>query len=191
MSPHETTAHLTAGPAEAGPLPSFNLLGWNLDMNDPTFWALVGLIIFIGVVLYMKVPKAITGSLDSRAAKITSELTAAEALRKEAEAKLAEVQKRAAEAEQEAVGIVAAARREAEQLAATASAQLADRIARREKMAEERITRAEADAIRDVKLAAVETASKAAATVLAEQVSGKAADDEFAKALASVSKALS
>lgn len=191
MSPNETTAHLTAGPAEAGPLPAFNLLGWNLDMNDPTFWALVGLIIFIGVVLYMKVPKAITGSLDSRAAKITADLTAAEALRKEAEAKLAEVQKRAAEAEEEAKGIVAAARREAEQLAAAASAQLADRIARREKMAEERITRAEADAIRDVKLAAVETASKAAATVLAEQVSGKAADDEFAKALASVSKALS
>lgn len=190
MTPNETTAHLTAGPAEAGPLPSFNLLGWNLDMNDPTFWALVGLVIFIGVVLYMKVPKAITKSLDDRAGKITAELTAAEALRKEAEAKLAEVQKRAAEAEEEAKGIVAAARREAEQLAATASAQLVDRIARREKMAEERITRAEADAIRDVKLAAVETASKAAAAILAEQVSGKAADDEFAKALASVSKAL-
>jgi F-type H+-transporting ATPase subunit b len=181
MQEHAATVEHAAD-THAAPLPSFNLLGWNLDMNDPTFWALVGLIIFIGVVLYMKVPKAITGSLDSRAAKITSELTAAE---------LAEVQKRAAEAEQEAVGIVAAARREAEQLAATASAQLADRIARREKMAEERITRAEADAIRDVKLAAVETASKAAATVLAEQVSGKAADDEFAKALASVSKALS
>jgi F-type H+-transporting ATPase subunit b len=190
MQEHATTVE-HAAETHAAPLPSFNLLGWNLDMNDPTFWALVGLIIFIGVVLYMKVPKAITGSLDSRAAKITAELTAAEALRKEAEAKLAEVQKRAAEAEEEAKGIVAAARREAEQLAATASAQLVDRIARREKMAEERITRAEADAIRDVKLAAVETASKAAATVLAEQVSGKAADDEFTKALASVSKALS
>ncbi len=82
MALQETVAHLTAGPAEAGPLPSFNLLGWNLDMNDPTFWALVGLLIFIGVVLYMKVPKSITKSLDDRAAKITAELTAAEALRK-------------------------------------------------------------------------------------------------------------
>jgi F-type H+-transporting ATPase subunit b len=190
MQEHATTVE-HAAETHAAPLPSFNLLGWNLDLNDPTFWALVGLIIFIGVVLYMKVPKAITGSLDARAAKITSELTAAEALRKEAEAKLAEVQKRAAEAEQEAAGIVAAARREAEQLAVAASAQLADRIARREKMAEERITRAEADAIRDVKLAAVETASKAAATVLAEQISGKAADEEFTKALGAVSKALS
>jgi len=185
----ETLEHATE--THAAPLPSFNLLGWNLDLNDPAFWALVGLLIFIGVVLYMKVPKAITKSLDDRAAKITAELTAAEALRTEAEAKLAQVQQRAIEAEAEAKGIVEAARREAGQLAAAASVQLADRIARREKMAEERIARAESDAIRDVKMAAVETASKAAAAVLAEQLSGKAADDEFAKGLAAVSKALS
>lgn len=190
MQEHAATIE-HAAETHAAPLPSFNLLGWNLDLNDPAFWALVGLIIFIGIVLYMKVPNAITKSLDDRAAKITAELTAAEALRKEAEAKLAEVQKRAAEAEAEAKGIVEAARREAGQLAAAASVQLADRIARREKMAEERIARAESDAIRDVKLAAVETASKAAAAVLAEQISGKAADDEFAKGLSAVSKALS
>jgi len=186
------TDQAATGAEHAAPaLPVFDFGFWKADLNDPAFWAMVGLIIFIGIVLYMKVPKAITKSLDDRAAKITSELTAAEALRKEAEAKLAEVQKRAAEAEAEAKGIVEAARREAGQLAAAASVQLADRIARREKMAEERIARAESDAIRDVKLAAVETASKAAAAVLAEQISGKAADDEFTKGLSAVSKALS
>ncbi len=191
MAPNETVAHLTAGPAEAGPLPSFNLLGWNLDLNDPTFWALVGLLIFIGIVVYMKVPRTITKSLDDRAAKISAELSAAEALREEAEAKLAEVQKRAAEAEGEAKGIVEAARREATQLAAAAETALVARIAAREKMAEERIARAEADAIRDVKIAAVETASRAASALLSEQLAGKGGDDEFAKSLAAVSKALS
>jgi F-type H+-transporting ATPase subunit b len=191
MAPHETTAHLTAGPAEAGPLPAVNLLGWNLDMNDPTFWAFIGLLIFIGIIVYMKVPKTITKSLDDRAAKITSELAAAEQLRREAEAKLAEVQKRATEAEADARAIVEAARREAGQLANAAEAALVARIASREKLAEERIARAEADAIRDVKLAAVNTASKAAAAILTEQLSGKAADDEFAKGLASITRALS
>ena len=99
----------------------------------------------------MKVPKTITKSLDDRAAKITSELAAAEALRKEAEAKLAEVQKRAAEAEAEAKAIVEAARREADQLAAAADVALKERISRRQKIAEDRISRAESDAIRDVK----------------------------------------
>ena len=160
------------------------------DLNDPAFWALVGLVIFLAVVVYMKVPRTITKSLDDRAAKITSELAAAETLRREAEAKLAEVQKRAAEAEVEAAGIIAAARREADQLAASAQTALAERIASREKIAEERISRAESDAIRDVKMAAVQTASKAAAVILSEQLTGKAADAEFAKGLAAVTKAL-
>lgn len=161
------------------------------DLNDPTFWAFVGLLIFIGVVVYMKVPKTITKSLDDRAAKITSELAAAQALRAEAEAKLAEVQKRAAEAEADAKAIVETARREADQLAVQAEAALAARITQREKLAEERISRAESDAIRDVKLAAVTTASRAASAILTEQLTGKAGDDEFAKSLASVAKALS
>ncbi len=177
--------------AAPAPLPSFNLLGWNLDLNDPAFWAFIGLVIFIGVIIYMKVPASITKTLDERATKITSELAAAEALRKEAEAKLAEVQKRAQEAEAEAKGIVDAARREAEQLAAAASVALTERIARREKMAEERIARAEIEAVRDVKMAAVETASKAAAAILTDQLTGKAADDEFARSLAAAAKALS
>lgn len=180
-------AHGAAADHAAGALPVFG----PFDLNDPAFWAFVGLIIFIGLILYMKVPGTVTKSLDDRATKITAELAAAEALRKEAEAKLAEVQKRAAEAEAEAKGIVEAARREADQLAAAASVALTERIARREKMAEDRIARARSEAVRDVKMAAVETASKAAATVLVEQLSGKAADDEFSKSLAAAAKALS
>ncbi len=170
--------------------PQLPVLG-PFDLNDPAFWAFIGLLIFIGVIVYMKVPRTITKTLDDRATKITSELAAAETLRKEAETKLAEVQKRAAEAEVEAAGIIAAARREADQLAAAAQAALAERIASREKIAEERIARAESDAIRDVKMAAVQTASKAAAVILSEQLVGKAADAEFAKGLAAVTKALS
>ena len=59
--------HAVAEHAAAGPLPAFNLLGWNLDLNDPAFWAFVGLIIFIGLILYMKVPGTVTKSLDDRA----------------------------------------------------------------------------------------------------------------------------
>lgn len=183
--------HASAADHAAAPLPAFNLLGWNLDLNDPAFWAFVGLLIFIGAIVYLKVPAQITRALDDRASKITSELAAAEELRREAEAKLREVQQRAEEAEAEARAIVEAARREADQLAAAASVALKERISRREKMVEERIARAEAEAIRDVRAAAVETAAKAAAAVMSEQLTGKAADDEFSRSLAAVAKALS
>lgn len=157
---------------------------------DPAFWALVGLAIFVGIVIYMKVPKTVTTALDDRAVKITSELAAAEALRKEAEAKLADAAARQAAAEADAIQIVEAARREAAQLADDSTRALKERLALREKLAEERIARAESDAIRDVKIAAVDTASRAAAAILTEQLVGKAADDHFAASLDAVKKAL-
>jgi F-type H+-transporting ATPase subunit b len=180
-----------ADAAHAAQLPVYDFGVWKADLNDPAFWALVGLVIFLGIVIFMKVPGAIAKSLDARADKITAELAAAEALRREAEAKLSAVQQRAIQAEADARAIVEQARREATQLAAAAQTQLAERIAAREKLAEERIARAEADAVRDVKMAAVDAASKAAAVVLTEQLAGKAADDEFAKGLAAAAKALS
>jgi F-type H+-transporting ATPase subunit b len=160
--------------------------------NDPVTWTALGLIIFLGVVFALVKPhKVIAKSLDDRSSKISSELDNATALRKEAEAKLADAERRQAEAEASAKEIVEIARREAEQFAKDASVALSDRIKLREKLAEERIARAEAEAVRDVRLAAVDTASKAAAQILTETLVGKAADDHFAASLEKVTKALS
>jgi F-type H+-transporting ATPase subunit b len=166
--------------------------GFNIAefFSDPHTWAGVGLLIFLVIMVIMKVPGALTKSLDDRATKIGAELASAEALRKEAEAKLADAGRRQAQAEADARDIVEAARREAAALAAQAQASLVEKLARREKLAEERIARAEADAMRDVKLAAIDTASKAAAQILTETLVGKAADDHFAASLETVKKAL-
>lgn len=158
--------------------------------SDAHTWAGIGLAIFVLVLVALKVPGVLAKALDERASKIGSELANAEALRKEAEAKLEAAKRQQATAETEAREIIEAARREATTLAAQAQASLADKLARREKLAEERIARAEADAMRDVKLAAVDTASKAAAQLLAETLVGKAADDHFATSLETVKKAL-
>lgn len=161
-------------------------------LQDPATWTGVGLIIFILAVIFVaKAPKTIAKGLDDRAAKIRSELDSAAALRKEAEAKLADAERRQKEAETSAKEIVESARREAEQFAKDASAALAERIKLREKLAEERIARAESEAMRDVRIAAVDTASKAAAAILTEQLTGKAADDHFTASLEKVAKALS
>ena len=41
---------------------------------DATFWAMIALFIFLGVVVYLKVPGMLTKNLDDRAAGIRSEL---------------------------------------------------------------------------------------------------------------------
>ena len=176
---HEEAIHEAASHAAATPF-------W----GDAATWAGVGLLIFIALLVWKKIPGALTKSLDDRADKIRTELERAETLRKEAEAKLEEAKKRAAEAEAEAAAIVEFAKKEAAVLSENAAEALKESIARRQKMAEERIARAEAEAIRDVRAKAVETASAAARKVLEESMSGKAGDDHFAASLEAVRKAL-
>lgn len=169
---------------------AYGASGLQVWLEDPSVWASVALFIFLGILLWKNIPGILTKSLDDRAAKIQSELDNAKALREEAEAKLADAKRRQAEAEADAKEIVAAAQREAETLAATAAENLKDSITRREKMAEERIARAEAEAIRDVKMAAIDTASKAAEKVLTDAMAGKSGADHFAQSLEAVKKAL-
>jgi F-type H+-transporting ATPase subunit b len=161
-------------------------------VEDPITWTGLALVIFLlFAFIFLKPHKAVAKSLDERAAKIRSELDNATALRKEAEAKLADAERRQKEAEESAKAIIDQAAREAEQFSKDQTAALAERIKLREKLAEERIARAESEAVRDVRIAAAEAASKAAAVILSDTLTGKAADDHFAASLEKVTKALS
>lgn len=118
---------------------------------DATAWALVGLILFLGIIAYYKVPAMITGALDKRADTIRKEIDDARRLREEAQALLADYQRRRNEAEAEAEGIVAEAKREAERMTVEANEALDDLIARRTAAAEAKIAQAEGQAIADVR----------------------------------------
>jgi F-type H+-transporting ATPase subunit b len=75
---------------------------------DATFFAFVGFVIFLAIVVYMKVPGMMAKSLDDRADQIRNELAEAKRLREEAQHLLAEYQRKRKEAEAEAAHIVAA-----------------------------------------------------------------------------------
>jgi F-type H+-transporting ATPase subunit b len=59
-------------------------------LEDATFWALVALVIFLGLMVYLKVPGVVTATLDKRADAIRKELDDARRLREEAQTLLAE-----------------------------------------------------------------------------------------------------
>ena len=150
---------------------------------DATFWALIALIIFLGIAAYMKVPGMIGKALDERAARIRAELDEAQRLREEAQQLLAEYQRRRKEAEQEAGDIVAAARREAELLVEEAEKKTKDYVARRAALAEQKIGQAERDAVNEVRSSAVDIAVEAARALLAAKVDAKAGADLFRSSL--------
>lgn len=157
---------------------------------DATFWALVGLVIFLGIVVYLKVPGMVAKSLDERAAKISKELDEARTLREEAQALLAEYHRKRKEAEKEASDIVAAAGREANAIVEDAKQKTEEYVARRNKLAEQKIASAEAEAIKEVRTAAVELAVAAATRIVADKVDAKASATFFKASLEQVKSRL-
>lgn len=135
-----------------------------------TIWAIIGLLIFIGIIVYFGVPKMVTKAIDGRIAQIEKELAEAEALRAEAKALLADYQTRRENAEKEAEDIVAAAREEAFRLTAEAKASLEAMIVRRTKSVEDKIAQAEAQAVSEVRSRSADLAVEAARVLLTQQM---------------------
>jgi F-type H+-transporting ATPase subunit b len=136
------------------------------------FWVGIAFIAFLLILLYYKVPGLIAKVLDDRAVAIRKELDEARMLREQAQALLADYQKKHRNAGQEAEAIVEQARREAEAFAAETRKSLAETVERRRKQAEDKIARAEAQAVEDVRAAAVDMAIAAAEKILREKAAG-------------------
>ena len=114
-------------------------------------------------------------ALDDRADAIKNELEDAQRLREEAQALLAEYQRKQRDAEKEAESIVEQAKAEAESLAEESKAKLAEMLERRTKLAEDKIAQAEVQALKDVRAASADLAVAAAQAIIAEQAKGDVA----------------
>ncbi len=153
------------------------------DPNDPLFWVALSFVVFVAVVIYYRVPALVTKSLDDRADAIRRELDEARKLREEAQALLADYQRKAREAENEAKSIIEQAKREAEALASDSRKSLVESLERRSKIAEEKIARAETQALSEVRSTAVETAIAAAHEILKARAGGTTGESLVASSI--------
>jgi F-type H+-transporting ATPase subunit b len=137
--------------------------------GDPEFWVAVAAVIFIAAV-WKPGRRILIGSLDERAARIRADLDEARKLRDEAGQLLAEYQNKQREAAVEAQAIIDQAQEEAERLAAQSARDLDEALARRTRLAEERIVQAEKKALDEIRAVAIDVALAAAREVIASQI---------------------
>lgn len=128
----------------------------------PTVWVALAMATLIGIMVWKKVPGLITSGLDSSIAEIRKQLDEARQLRAEAEALRKEYADKIACAEKDAAAMLDHARHEAEAIVAKAEADTAVVIARRERMAEDKIGAAERAAVADLRSRAADAAAIAA-----------------------------
>ena len=150
-------------------------------MLDNTTWAFVGLILFFAVLAYYGVFSTVGRMLDKRAEAVTAELDAAQRLRREAEALLAEYQQKRVAAEKDAAEIIAHAQDEAKRMTADAEVALKELIEHRTRTVEAKIAHAEAAAVAEVRAVAIDMAISASKRLLIEKVQGEVASELISK----------
>ena len=178
--PATTEAH---APAVADTLASTEAPGGGEHHAEPTAlgfdasgWVALAMVAVFALMIWKKVPSAIGKALDKKIATIRQQLDEAAELRAEAESLKAEYEAKSAQAGAEAATMVERARAEAAGIVAQAETDAAALIERRTRMAEEKIARAEAQALSDVRASAVESAIAAAEKILKSRTTGATAD---------------
>ncbi|MFA8387071.1 MAG: F0F1 ATP synthase subunit B [Pelagibaca sp.] len=160
------------------------------SLANTDFIVTIGFLIFIGVLVYFKVPSLLMGMLDKRAEGIRNDLDEAKALRDEAQALLATYERRQREVQEQADRIVAHAKDEAVLAGEQAKADLERSIARRIATAEDQIASAQAGAVKEVRDRAIAVAISAARDVVAKQMTAKDAAKSIDDAIAEVGQKL-
>jgi F-type H+-transporting ATPase subunit b len=160
-----------ASPVLAASKNPFSTEFWKLSNTD--FIVSVAFLLFIGVLIYFKVPGMIAKMLDQRSTGIQSEIEEARALREEAQTLLASYERKQKEVQAQADRIVAQAKTDAEAAAAQARKDLAISIERRVAAAEDQIASAQASAVKEVRDTAATIAVQAARDVIAKQMTAE------------------
>ena len=154
--------------------PAFAASGPFFSLGNTDFVVLIAFLIYVGILVYLKVPKLLTSALDKRAEGVQAELDEARTLREEAQSILADYERKQKEVLAQSEKIVANAKEEAKAAAAQAKEDLKTSIARRLKAAEDQIASAESSAVKEVKDRAVAVAIQAASDVISKGLGAKA-----------------
>ena len=153
--------------------------------TDPETWILVGFAIFAVLAIRYLVPM-IGKMLDNRAATIRNQLEQASRLRAEAQEMLAEYQREQQDLLKQAEEIVMNAKRDAAELRERAAEELKAAIDRRSQQAEEKIARAETEAVTAIRTHIVESATDMARDMLAQKAQSQTDEQMVASAIEAI-----
>ena len=125
---------------------------------DATFWVAISFFIFLGLLLYFKIPKKVKDSLENNINSIKKQIENAEKLKEEAKSILSEQEKKLGNSKKEIKSMIDKANEYSEKNIIEANKEFHNQMENRKKNAEERIRQMKEQAIKDIKNASVEIA---------------------------------
>ncbi len=160
------------------------------SLYNTNYVVILAFLLFVGVIVYLRVPGMLMGLLDDRAQGIRDELNEAKALREEAQTILASYERKQREVQEQADRIVEQAKQEAQDAAAKALEDLDASIERRLAAAKDQVASAEASAVKEVRDTAISVAIGAASEVIAAKMGDTEGNSLIDAAIATVGEKL-
>ena len=136
---------------------------------DEAMWVALGFVLFV-VLVWKKAGAVLAETLDTRSAKIKSELDEARKLHEEAKSELDSLKGLKRDAEKEAKTILANAKAAANRIRETAAQKAVETVARREAQAAAKIQASEAALVNELRAQAASLAVDAARELVAEKM---------------------
>ena len=125
---------------------------------DATFWVTISFFIFLGILIYFKIPQKIKETLEQNILNIKNQLIEAEKLKEDAKNILAEHEKKISNSKKEVKDMIDKANEDAEKNILRTNEEFHKLMENRKKGAEDRITQLKNQAVKDIKNASVKIA---------------------------------
>ena len=150
---------------------------------DATFWVAISFFIFLGVLVYLKVPQKINNFLTNKINEIKKELEEAEKLKKEARNLLGDYESKIAKSQKESKKIIDAAKEESEKTILEKTAIFHQIIEERKKSVEQKIIQMKENALKDIKHISVKISIETAENLIKNSIDKNKLENFYAKSL--------
>jgi F-type H+-transporting ATPase subunit b len=157
---------------------------------DATFWVAVSFFIFLGVLIYFKIPQKIASTLNDNINTIKTEVDDAESLKEESKNILSEYEKKISNAKVEVKKMIDTANDDADKNVLKANEEFHTQMENRKKNTEDRIKQMKNQALKDIKNASVKISIQAVEVLLKNSLDKNKLNKIFASSIEKTKSAL-
>ena len=157
---------------------------------DATFWVMISFFIFIGLLIYFKIPQKIKTILDENISNIKNEIDEADKLKEDAKNILTEHEKKISNSKAEVKLMVEKANEDTERNVIKTNQDFHNLMENRKKNAEERIKQLKNQALKDIKNTSVKIALESVEKLLKNSLDKSKLDKIYASSIEETKLAL-
>ena len=150
---------------------------------DATFWVAISFFIFVGVLIYIKVPQKINSTLTEKIYEIKKELEEAEKLKEEAKNLFANYENKIDKSKNEIKEIINSAKKENETFNIEKTKKLHQIIEKRKKNTEQKIIQLKEDALKDIRNISIKISIEAVENLIKNSIDKNKLENLYIKSL--------